>query len=99
MQGYPFAFHQPLGACNVIGGSGMVKCLDLQAIVFIPLTGANVILGYVARRQVLSEALAQQICKEMVIAVPTPLVVQGDDEQVGAVEIFQDCLPEGKADA
>ena len=29
----------------------------------------------------------------MVIAVPPPLVVQGDDEQVGAFEIFQRCSP------
>ncbi len=29
----------------------------------------------------------------MVIAVPAPLVVQGHDEQVGAFEIFQGCLP------
>ncbi len=29
----------------------------------------------------------------MVIAVPTPLVVQGDDEQVGLFEIFQGLLP------
>jgi hypothetical protein len=28
----------------------------------------------------------------MVIAVPTPLVVQGDDEQIGAFEIFQEGL-------
>jgi len=29
----------------------------------------------------------------MVIAVPMPLVVQGDDEQVGVFEIFQGFLP------
>ena len=29
----------------------------------------------------------------MVIAVPTPLVVQGDEEQVGVFEIFQGFLP------
>ena len=39
------------------------------------------------------ESLPQQISEEMVIAVPTPLVVQRDDEQVGAFEIFQGCLP------
>ncbi len=31
----------------------------------------------------LVQTLPQQISKEMVIAVPTPFVVQGDDEQVG----------------
>ncbi len=39
------------------------------------------------------QSLSQQIGKEMVIAVPTPLVVKGDEEQVGAFEIFQDFSP------
>ena len=39
------------------------------------------------------QSLPQQIREEMVIAVPAPLVVQGHDEQVGAFEIFQGCLP------
>src|SRR5688572_21081988 len=29
----------------------------------------------------------------MVIAVPTPLIVQGNEEQIGALEIFQSGLP------
>src|SRR5687768_13430386 len=29
----------------------------------------------------------------MVIAVPAPLVVQGNDEQVGTVELLEGCLP------
>jgi hypothetical protein len=40
----------------------------------------------------LVQALPQQISKEMMIAVPTPLVVQGDDEQVGGFERFQNSL-------
>ena len=40
----------------------------------------------------LAQPLSQQIGKEMVIAVPTPLVVQWDDEQVGLFEIFQGLL-------
>ena len=39
------------------------------------------------------QSLPQQIGKEMVIAVPAPLVIQGDDEQVGVFEIFQGFLP------
>ena len=39
------------------------------------------------------QSLPQQISKEMVITIPAPLVVQGDDEQVGAFEIFQGFLP------
>jgi hypothetical protein len=35
----------------------------------------------------------KNIGKKAVIAIPTPLVVQGDDEQVGVLEIFQGFLP------
>ena len=41
----------------------------------------------------LFETRAQQIAEEMVIAVPTPLVVEGDNEQVCALEILQGGLP------
>jgi hypothetical protein len=34
------------------------------------------------------QTLAQQIGKEMVIAVPTAFRIQGDDEQVGAIQHF-----------
>ena len=37
--------------------------------------------------------MPQNIGKEMVIAIPMPLVIQGDDEQVGVFEIFQGFLP------
>ena len=37
-------------------------------------------------------SLAEQIGEQMVIAIPMPVVVQGDEEQVGAFEIFQSCL-------
>src|SRR6202011_4502453 len=38
-------------------------------------------------------SLPQQLSEEMVIAVPTPLVVQRDEEQVGVFEIFQGFSP------
>ena len=38
------------------------------------------------------QPLPQQIGKEPVIAIPLPLVIQRDDEQVGAFEIFQRLL-------
>ena len=41
------------------------------------------------------QAVLQQIGKEMVVAVPAPLVVQGDDKEVVAFEIFQDLLTSG----
>ncbi|HEV2655216.1 MAG TPA: hypothetical protein VGT82_09655 [Ktedonobacteraceae bacterium] len=39
------------------------------------------------------ESLPQQLRKEMVIAVPAPLVVQRDEKQVGAFERVQGGLP------
>ena len=90
MQRHRVAFHQTHGALDVIGRSRMVKSLEHQIVVFEPLAGADVIFGYVVT---LLQPLPQQFGKEMVIAVPTPLVVQGDDEEVGMFEIFQGFLP------
>ena len=39
------------------------------------------------------KALSKQIGKEMVIAIPMPLVIQRDDKKVGVFEIFQGFLP------
>src|SRR5690349_21342924 len=99
MQGYALSFNQTLGALNIIGGSCVVKRFKLQAIVFIPLAGTDVRFVHAAVRipcrcgGALVQSLPQQIGEEMVIAVPTPLVVQWDDEQVSVLEIFQGCLP------
>jgi hypothetical protein len=79
-----------------MGGSSMVKGFKLQVIVFVPLAGPDVQFVYAAfgipgrGGEALVEPLPQQIGKEMVITEPSPLVVEGDDEQVGAVERFED---------
>ena len=79
---------------HIIGGCRMLKSFKLQSMVFIPLAGTAVQFGHTPplapcrRACALVQSLAQQIGKEMVITVPTPLVVQGDDEQVGMFEIF-----------
>src|SRR5436309_5164160 len=39
------------------------------------------------------QSLSQQISEELVIAIPTPLVVQGHEEQVGMFDILEGCLP------
>ena len=46
--------------------------------------------------EALVQPLPQQLGEEMVIAVPAPLVVQGDDEQVGSLEILQGLLAGGR---
>src|SRR5438034_6114776 len=77
----------------------MVKSFYLQAIVLKPLAGTTVQFGHIPhliscrRGASLMQSLSQQISEEMVIAVPTPLVVQGDEEQVGVFDILEGCLP------
>ena len=99
MQGHPLSFNETPGTLNIIGGNRMVKRFYLQAMVFIPDAGTDVQFVHLAFRiswrggEALVQSLPQQIGEEMVIAVPPPLVVQGDKEQVGAFEMFQGCLP------
>ena len=70
-----------------------MNSLVLQAIVLVPLAGAYVQFGYAARGSALKQSLPQQLSKQMMIAVPTPLLVQGDEEQVGVLDVFQGFLP------
>ena len=92
------AFDQPLGASNVVHGSGVLECIQRKAIVFIPLAGAGMQFGQPVLEArchplcALANSLPQQIGEEMVITVPMALAVHGDDEQVGAFEIFQRLL-------
>ncbi|HYV32460.1 MAG TPA: hypothetical protein VEO53_15320, partial [Candidatus Binatia bacterium] len=92
------SFNEAFGALNIIGRRGMLKCLNLEAMVFEPLTGPTVQFGRVVRLirwrrgGLLVQSLAEQIGEEMVITVPTTVVVQGDHTQVGAFEIFQGYL-------
>ena len=46
VQGHPLSFNQALGALNIIGRSRMLKSFNLQAIVFIPLAGTDVVFGH-----------------------------------------------------
>ena len=98
MLGDPPTNDQPLGALNVIGRSRMVEGFDLQGIVFVPLAGAAVQLGHAhpiisgRRGGALLQPLPQQFGKEMVVSIPAPLGIEGDDEQVGSLEILEGLL-------
>ena len=61
--------------------------------VFIPFAGMDVQPGDSFSGELLLQTLAQQIAKKMVIAVPAPLVIERNDEQIRALEIFQGRLP------
>ena len=91
--GHFLAFHQAHRALDIIGRSRMAEGLEHQVIVFIPLAGMDMQFGDPSRGETLPQPFAKQISKEVVIAVPASLVVLRDDEQVGALDIFQGCLP------
>jgi len=93
VQRHLLAFHQALSAFKVIGCSRVTKSLKYEVIGFIPLAGMDMQFGDPLRSEILRQPFAQQIAKEMVIAVPTAFVVQGNNKQIGAFKIFQGRLP------
>jgi hypothetical protein len=52
----------------------------------VPAAGAPVKHGHQFRLRA-GQLAAQQVGEKMVVAVPAPLFVQGDDEQVGSFEV------------
>src|SRR5262249_11877572 len=98
MQWHPLSFYQPFGAVKIAGGGGMVKSFELEPVVSEPGAGATMQVGNCQHLircggpGNLMQSLAQQISEEMMIAVPTPLVVQRDNEQVGVLDVFQQIL-------
>ena len=75
-------------ALEIVGRYGVLKRFGRITIGLIPVAGTPVIIPHVRSR--LLQPLAQQIRKQPVIAVPLPIVIQRDDEQVRAFEVFQD---------
>ena len=92
ISGMPLPASRRSAAVQIMGRCGMVKGFQLQAIVFIPAAGPDVQAGHVVRL-LLVQTLPQQLAKEVVVAIPAPLVVQRDDEEVGAFEVGQGFLP------
>jgi hypothetical protein len=87
------ALQQPLSAVNVLGGGGMLEGFHLQIVGLAPDAGPDVQAGDGVSRQLLLQPLSQQLAEKMVIAIPAPLVVQRDNEQVGALQGNQRRLP------
>ena len=89
VQVHAVAVDEALGALHVAGRRRVMKGLQEPAVAFMPLTGADVQVGDLLRRQALPQPSSQQVAEEVVIAIPAPLVVEGDDEQVGALDGLQ----------
>ena len=81
--------HHVSGQFLAATGLGVVDRLKEQAIGLAPLRSACLQPGRLNRRQ----AHAQVVGKEMMIAVPMPLVIERNQEQVGVLECFQGFMP------
>ena len=74
----------------------MGKGFEHQIVLLVPQAGPPVVAGNLlcsGLSLVLVQALPQQIGEEPVVAIPAPLVVERDDEEVGLVERLQRGLP------
>ena len=71
----------------VAGRGGVLKRLQPQVVLLKPSASPDVQAGDCVYREALLQPLAQQVAKQVVIAIPAPLAVQRDDEKVGAVEV------------
>ncbi len=94
---HPPSLDEALGPLDVIAGGCMLEGLDVEAVGLEPLAGPEVVLVLApGRDRDLLAPLPQQVGEQAVVAVPAPLVVQGDDEQVGALEMLERLLAGGR---
>ena len=66
----------------VAGLQGMLDCPAGLAFPFEPPAGTAMQCPYALRRYFGSQQVSQQVSKEVMIAIPPPLVVQGHKEQI-----------------
>ena len=91
VQGHPLAIDQAPREIQVPRGRGMPEGFYFQAVVLVPSAGPQVQL----RRAFLpapSQPLPQEIREKTVIAVPSPFRIQGNEEEVGALEMLEGFL-------
>ncbi|MBV9169576.1 MAG: hypothetical protein JOZ81_05780 [Chloroflexi bacterium] len=67
----------------------MVEGVHLEAVVLVPRAGPALERGDLLAILARGQPLAQQLGGEVVVAVPAPLPVERDEEQVGAFELGQ----------
>ncbi len=67
---------------------GVAHCFEEHPFLLVPRTGSAVQFRHQTASLPL-QALPQQVGKKMVIAIPAPLVIQGNDKEVAAFEILQ----------
>ena len=75
---------------------GVLDGLGQQVVGLVPGAGPPLQGPQALGPDLLAQAPAQQVGKEPVVAVPAALGVEGDDEQVGRLELLQDALAAGR---
>ena len=85
----PDIFCQSRSPLERLGFQGVVQGIQHQAMLFIPFAGADMQFFDFTWGERLPYPLAQQISKKMMIAVPTSLMIQWNNKQVGLFKIFQ----------
>ena len=70
----------------------MIDRLADQALLLEPCACAAVKQRAVCRRHRALQALAQKVPKQVMVAIPVPVVVQADQKQVGLIQVFQQRL-------
>ena len=86
------AHDQALGTFDVVAGCGVAEGLEVEAVVLVPQARPGVELVHDRVGLGLSKPLAQQVAKEVVVAIPVTLAVERNDEQVRALEMLQRLL-------
>src|SRR5688500_2789066 len=82
-------FNEPCGRLPFLRRQKMVDSVDNDLLLLKPNGRAAVQFCLLCGCDTTCEALAQDLCKEMVIAIPTPFIVQWHDEEIGTLQLLQ----------
>ena len=95
-RGIPLALDEALGPLDVMAGGSVLEGFDLEAVGLIPVAGSEVVVIHASGRERGLAPLTQQIGEQMVVAIPAPLGIEADDEQVCPIEVFEGLLTGGR---
>ena len=75
LQRHPLAFHQALGALNIIGSSSMLKSFNPKTIMLIPLASPPM-QGRYSIGLFLHQVGMENVCKKGMVAKPVAFIIQ-----------------------
>ena len=79
-------FHQSSGQVEIVGGQSVVQGFVDQTLSREPGRGPAVELGHLLRTHLGQQSALEQFLEQVVIAVPLPVVVQGNHKEVMALQ-------------